>query len=442
VRHPGRRAGDAAVAAPPRHYHLRCPVCSAEIEDDGVILRCPGEHAPALLLAEYEEQSLRTDPDVDGIYRFHEWLPTSRVLAGAGGTVVYHSKTLNRMAGLSNLWVAFNGYWPERGATLETTTFKELEAWAVLGRIPEGTDKVMVIASAGNTAAAFARACSLSQIRCLIVVPEVGLASLEFSEPIDPCVKIVSLVGFTDYADAIALANRVAALDGFFPEGGVANVARRAGLGTTMLAAVDTIGRLPDFYFQAVGSGAGGIGVHETARLLIRDGRFGQRFPRLMLSQNLPFVPLYSSWTAGRRELVTIDPDDGRRQIRQIAAHVLSNRQPPYSIRGGVFDVLTESGGDMLAADNLETLPRLQLFEELEGIDIDPASAVAFATLLKAARSGLLEHDALVLLNVTGGGRHRRHADRQLIPARPALQLDQQEIYLEATLDKIANLFR
>jgi cysteate synthase len=101
----------------------------------------------------------------------------------------------------------------------------------------------------------------------------------------------------------------------------------------------------------------------------------------------------------------------------------------------------------MLAADNLETLPRLQLFEEMEGIDIDPASAVAFATLLKAARSGLLDHDALVLLNVTGGGRHRRHADRrhadrQLIPARPALQLDQQEIYLDATLDKIANLFR
>jgi hypothetical protein len=47
-----------------------------------------------------------------------------------------------------------------------------------------------------------------------------------------------------------------------------------------------------------------------------------------------------------------------------------------------------------------------------------------------------------VLLNVTGGGRHRRHAERQLIPARPALQLDQQEIYLDATLDKIANLFR
>ncbi len=65
-----------------------------------------------------------------------------------------------------------------------------------------------------------------------------------------------------------------------------------------------------------------------------------------------------------------------------------------------------------------------------------------FSKSWKVLTSGLPYHDALVLLNVTGGGRHRRHAARQLIPARPGLQLDQQEIYLDATLDKIANLFR
>src|SRR4051794_33614870 len=425
-----------------RHYVLRCPACGTIIEDDGVVLRCPEPHEPALLLADYQSPSFRPDDALPGIFRYRDWLPAGRTLSGSGRTVVYHSKALNRTAGLSNLWVAFNGYWPERGGALETTTFKELEAWAVMSRLSENQDGVMVVASAGNTAAAFASACSRNRVPCLIILPEAGLPNLQFDGRLDPCVKIVSLVGFTDYADAIALANRVSRLDGFFAEGGVANVARRAGLGTTLLSAVETIGKLPDYYFQAVGSGAGGIGVHEAARLLLRDGRFGDRFPRLMLSQNLPFVPLYSSWTAGRRELVTIDPDDGRRQIRQIAAHVLSNRQPPYSIRGGVYDVLTESRGDMLAADNLETLPRLQLFEEVEGIDIDPASAVAFTTLLKAARSGLLDHDALVLLNVTGAGRHRRHRDRQLIPARPALQLDQQEIYLDGTPGKIANLFR
>jgi cysteate synthase len=424
-----------------RNYVLRCPVCGTLIEDDGVVLRCPEQHDSALLQADYHTSSFQPDPNLPGIFRFRDWLPASRTMPGAGRTVVYHSKALNRTAGLSNLWVAFNGYWPERGGALETTTFKELEAWAVLGRLSAAQNGVMVVASAGNTAAAFAGACSKNQVPCLIILPEAGLPNLQFDERLHPCVKIVSLVGFTDYADAITLANRVSQLDGFFAEGGVANVARRAGLGTTLLSAVEVMERLPDYYFQAVGSGAGGIGVHEAARLIIRDGRFGDRFPRLMLSQNLPFVPLYSSWTAGRRQLVTIDPDDGRRQIQQIAAHVLSNRQPPYSIRGGVFDVLTESGGQMLAADNLETLPRLQLFEELEGIDIDTASAVAFATLLKAARSGLLEHDAVVLLNVTGGGRHRRQTERKLIPARPALQLDQAEILLEDTLGKIVNLF-
>lgn len=424
-----------------RHYLLRCPVCRKPTEDDGAVLRCPEPHEPALLQADYQNASFRPDPEQPGIFRYRDWLPIARILSGAGRPVVYHSKALNRTAGLSNLWVAFNGYWPERGGTLETTTFKELEAWTVLARLPRTHEGVMVVASAGNTGAAFASACSRNRVPCLIVLPEFGLPSMQFDHNLDPCVKIVSLVGFTDYADAITLANRVSQLDGFFAEGGVANVGRRAGLGTTLLSAVETMGRLPDYYFQAVGSGAGGIGVHEAARLVIRDGRYGERFPRLMLSQNLPFVPLYNSWTAGRRELVTIDPDDGRRQIQQIAAHVLSNRQPPYSVRGGVFDVLTESKGHMLTADNLETLPRLQLFEELEGIDIDPASAVAFATLLKAARSGLLEHDALILLNVTGGGRHRRQTERKLIPARPALQLDQAEISMEETPGKIARLF-
>lgn len=61
---------------------------------------------------------------------------------------------------------------------------------------------------------------------------------------------------------------------------------------------------------------------------------------------------------------------------------------PPYAIRHGVYDILTETGGDMLAADNLAVLHASRLFEETEGIDIDPASAVAFATLLKAARYG------------------------------------------------------
>jgi cysteate synthase len=96
----------------------------------------------------------------------------------------------------------------------------------------------------------------------------------------------------------------------------------------------------------------------------------------------------------------------------------------------------------MLAADNLEVLHAARLFEETEGIDIDPASAVAFATLLKAARYGPIERTAIALLNITGGGRHRQRLDRTLVPARPALVLDERDLALETTLDRIVELFR
>jgi cysteate synthase len=425
-----------------RAYKLRCHECGFTFDDDGLALQCAVDHAPALLQTVYEEVCFDADLDAEGIFRYSKWLPITRTLAGSGSNATYRSEALCKVVGLPNLHVVFNGYWPEKGAGLQSTTFKDLEAWAVAGRLPSGFNKVLVIASAGNTAAAFANACSKTKTRCLIILPEVGMNNMQFDAFLDPCVKIVSLVGFTDYYDAITLANQVAKLGGFVPEGGVKNVARVDGLGTALLDAVATTGRLPHFYFQAIGSGAGGIAAFEASLRVIGDGRFGEKPPRLMLSQNLPFVPIYLSWKAGRRELVEIDPEDGKRQIKQVAAHVLSNRQPPYSIRGGVFDVLTQSEGDMLVADNLETLHAQRLFEETEGIDIDPASAVAFATLMKAARYDGIPREAYVLLNITGGGRYRQRLDKKLIPARPDLQLDEQEIGLESTLERIVELVK
>jgi cysteate synthase len=96
---------------------------------------------------------------------------------------------------------------------------------------------------------------SQNNISCLIIIPTSGLNRMQFIEPLAPCVKIVTLTGFTDYYDAIVLASRVAQHSNFILEGGVKNVGRRDGLGTTLLSAVETIGQLPDYYFQAVGSG-------------------------------------------------------------------------------------------------------------------------------------------------------------------------------------------
>jgi len=422
------------------HYKLKCHACNAELEDDGFVLKCRYEHEDTLIVTQYSNKRFEPDVSANDITRYRCWLPWLNKRNGAGRTITYKSESLNSLIGFPNLWIAFNGYWPEKGATLETATFKELEAYTVLSRFPAQSDKILVLASAGNAAAAFAYLCSLNKIRCLIVIPQRGLQRMIFSQPLDPCVKVIAVSGFSDYYDAIKLAEHLSQQERYFNEGGVKNVGRRDGIGTTMLNAAETIGRLPDYYFQAIGSGTGGIAVHEAAKRLVADGRFGRKLPRLMLSQNAPFTPMYDAWKVRRRALIEVEREAGKRQIEQIAADVLSNQRPPYSIKGGVFEALQESQGDMLVADNLEVRQAMKLFEDSEGIDIDPAAGVALATLLKAAKSHQIERDALILLHITGGGWQRHQLEEKLLPIRPDLLVEATALFARETVEKVAQL--
>jgi cysteate synthase len=345
---------------------------------------------------------------------------------------------LSKLTGLRYLWIAFNGYWPAKGAHLPTATFKDLEAYSVLGRMPLDSHLVLVVASAGNTAAAFARACSLNGIGCLIVMPESGLARMHFDVRISSCVKIVSLAGGSDYSDAIQVAERIAEFPGFILEGGAKNVARRDGLGTVMLSAYEAIGQLPDYYFQAIGSGTGAIAVHEAAKRLTS----GQGpFPRLRLSQNAPFNPICNAWKSRSRAWAALDESEAKFQMSQTEAKVLSNRCPPYAIHGGLYDALVESGGDVVAVTNEQSAVAAKLFEASEGIDLEPAGAVAFASLLDAVGRGSIPTDATVVLNITGGGKRRLASDTALTQRFPDLSIQGAASCDRGQLERIVDLF-
>ena len=58
----------------------------------------------------------------------------------------------------------------------------------------------------------------------------------------------------------------------------------------------------------------------------------------------------------------------------------------------------------MFLATNEEAMEAGALFEKLEGIDIEPAAAVALASLMQCVREGRVEKDAVIMLNITGGG--------------------------------------
>ena len=408
----------------PTRYKLQSVKTGKTFSDSGWLLEAPGEEMPTLIRAIYDNKQLNVRDQSYGMFKFADWLPVSKMLKGSYAPVTFKSEGLAKELGLTDLYITFSGYWPEKGIEMPTCSFKETEAYSVCGRLNADNRQVLVVASAGNTARAFARVCSDNNVPLLLTVPEDNLNALWFDRPIKDNVKLVVTRSGSDYFDAIHLSNLACQLDGFIAEGGAKNVARREGMGTTVLSAVTEIGRIPDYYFQAVGSGTGAISAWEANLRFLEDGRFGTNKMKLMISQNYPFIPIHDAWKADSRDILPFDDEEARKQVEEIDAKVLSNRRPPYPVFGGLYDAMKDAGGDVLYATNEEASAAAKLFEKTEGNDIHPAAAVAVASLINAVRDGEVEKDATVMLNITGGGENKFMREKEITYLKPVHVFD------------------
>lgn len=397
------------------------------------------EKVPTLIRTIYEKQQLELVNDNEGLYQFANWLPIIRQLKGSASPVTYKSEILAKELKIKNLWITFSGYNPKINANIRTCSFKETEAYSVCGRMHQDEKRVLVVASAGNTARAFAQVCSDNNIPLLLCVPEDNISALYFDEPLNSCVKLIVAKSGGDYYDAIHLSNIAVKGKHFFAEGGAKNVARRDGMATTVLSAVTTIGKIPEFYFQSVGSGTGAIAAWEANLRFIKDGRYGSNKMRLLLSQNAPFLPMYNAWKADSREILPINDDEARNQVEIIDAKVLSNRKPPYSIIGGLYDALKDTNGDILSVSNEELRKAAKLFEETEDIDIHPASAVAVASLINSIKDKIVNADSLIMLNITGGGEEEYKKSKNIFYLKPNLifELNADEDFVLTEVNKL-----
>jgi len=409
---------------PKTNYKLQSIASGKIFKDTGWVLDAPGEEKPGLIRALYEHKQLHLKGSEYGIYTFADWLPIQRTLKGSYAPITYKSEGLAKELGLSNLWITFSGYWPEKGIEMSTASFKETEAYSVCGRMDDSMNKILVVASAGNTARSFARVCSDNKIPLLLSVPEDNIDVLWFDKPIDDCVKLIVSRSGGDYFDAIHLSNLACQLDQFVAEGGAKNVARRDGMGTTVLSAVTTLGEIPEYYFQAIGSGTGAIAAWEANLRFIEDGRFGNRKMKLMVSQNEPFTPIYDAWKADSRAMLPLDDELARKQVEEIDAKVLSNRKPPYPLAGGLYDALKDTDGHVILANNKQAKEASRLFQETEGNDLHPAAAIAVASLINVVNEGNIEKDALIMLNITGGGEQKFKKEKTLYYLKPSLVFD------------------
>jgi len=417
-------------------FSLRCLGCGRLY--DPPMARCP-ECGEPLLRTEYEERDF-TPVEREGIFRFIDWLPSRDAVDTPIGPVVYRSERLAERIGLKRLYIAFNGYAPSVGALNMTGSFKDFEAFPTILYMREhGLDRV-ILASAGNTARAFAYAGTLLDFPVYIVAP--AAMTYHIWLPIRPsdAIRLIVVEESNDYALAIELAGLIAERFGIPPEGGVRNVARRDGMGTVILEYARTVGEIPEHYFQAVGSGTGAIAAWEASIRLLGSGRFDGGLPRLHLVQNAPFTPIHDAWSRG----ISIRPGDDLAgklsRVREVKADVLANRNPPYGIRGGVADALRKTDGCTYAIPNDRIEEGERLFLESEGLPTGPEGGAALAALVEAIETGRVKPDQSVLLHITGNEDTLLKRDYTIHRLKPWLTLRPEEVS-EAGIARLAAAF-
>ena len=396
-------------------YMLKC-LGTGDLIEDAYTLNYTEN---ALLQAQFDGP-MEVKP-LEGVWKYLDWIPTSTSNEYVVGTTTYKAEALGEALGMSNLWVTFHGYWPEKGAMCPTGSFKDMEAVPTIQRLHDHGCTGLICASAGNTARGFTHFCGLADMPLIVVVGK-DHGHRVWTKKGHPTASVkVVVVEDGDYYDAKTVAKGIAKeLTGWQMEGSVHNVARRDGIGSLILDAAFTIGAMPVHYFQGIGGGPGPIGVHEMAERLIEAGQFEGPVPRQHLSQNVEHCPIHNAWQAKRDHL--IDEDFPPHDV-EVYSDYLMNKGPAYHQVGGVHDILKASNGQTYIVEKETAVAAKALFESIEGIDIMTPGAVALASLQQALASEEIDHDECTVLNISGGGVERLKSEFETLPVEPWLRV-------------------
>ncbi len=426
------------------NYILKNPLTDTVLEDiidsdDGFVLSDPDSPQDTLLQTEYPALPTH-DRDSMGFYGL-SWLPLKRPFENQSGPVCFTHKALSDRLGLPHLSIVYSGYSATYGAYNTSGTFKEFEALGVLGRLGATHVRALVLASAGNTARAFITAYSAVQDRTffpyklIVVVPDYALHELWSHYKKNPRITIVALKN-GDYSDAIALVSRITQRKGYIDEGGVKNVGRRDGMGSTFLSYYFANEGIPEHYFQAVGSASGAIAAWEIAKKLKHFGvsththkQAQTTLPILHLSQNATLSPIVWAWEKKDTSIASMNERDFKQRIPSCYSSVLTNRLPPYSIAGGIYQICTESKAQVYGITWNEAKDAQALCKQEMGIDICASSAICVASLLAAIKKKTISSQDTILLNITGGG------FKELRTALPS-----EQILPDITIDAVRDL--
>lgn len=335
------------------------------------------------------------------LWRYIELLPIEErpeISMSEGGTPLLHAKDLGMMLGLKNLYIKDERQNP-------TNSFKDRQAVITMSSLQKAGLTEAVLASTGNVAISYSAYSSRASIKLWAFLP--SLVPVEkMREVAIYGTQVIKVTSSYDKSKEVAAQFAHQQTNSLYLEKGTQSITTLEAMKTIGFELAEQLGqklpkenastpwRTPDWYFQALSGGVGAVGVMKAYKELRRMGLVDD-VPKIAGIQSAGCAPMAHAWKNNQAvadpvlhpytKIATLATGDPGRTYTLLREWMLEER-------GGIFESVTDE----------ETFRAMHVLAEMEGMSMEPASAVAFAGLIKMARAGKIDPDEVIVVNCTG----------------------------------------
>lgn len=394
-----------------KNFAVICRTCHTKTPYTQLISSCPhcGE---TWLDAVYEDDPHPSEAWRAGLcryganlWRYRERLPlrdeANIVSLGEGWTPLLRAHNLGLMLGHPNIFIKDERQGP-------TGSFKDRQATIAISVLKEAGITEAVVASTGNVAIAFSAYAARAGIKMWVFVTS-SVPADKMREVALYGAEVIKVAGTYDECKKVAA--DFAASKNIFLDQGIKGIAAKEAMKTLAYEVAEQLGNVvagvdaslpsgdrhpwqaPDWYLQAVSGGLGPVGVMNGFAELFEQGLI-ERVPKLACFQASGCAPMAFSFQKGLAKAENVD-----NPITDITTLATGVPGVAYEV---IRDLIQTYGGTIEGIDDADAFQALQVAARMDGLSIEPATAVTFAGLFKLVREGVIKPHETVVVNCSG----------------------------------------
>jgi threonine synthase len=392
---------------------LECDNCGWNDSYTIPLKTCP-QCGDDILYARYDLEALRKEnwaakvqSRKPGLWRYHELLPikdaSQIVTMGEGGTPLYKAENLGAMLGLQHLYIKDERQGP-------TGSFKDRQATVAINVMKELGIQEAAVASTGNVAIAYSAYAARAGIKLWAFFPD-RVPNDKIREVALYGTEVVNVTG--NYDQTKVIASNFARSQGIHYDRGIKSIAAMESMKTMAFEIAEDLGWCaPDWFVQGVSGGMGPIGVAKGFAELKALGLV-DRIPAIGLVQSEGCAPMVEAFNNDWPVAVPVENPS-----TIIATLATANPGRAYQI---LYGLMQEHGGAAESASDEEAFEVTRVMARTDGISVEPATAVAFAGLIKMVRNKKIKRDDVVVFNCSG---HTFPVEKTILGVQWAREVD------------------